>query len=323
MFRTVFAILAFAATCAYSQNVSTYYIRLDKNDSAPLMPSLTFDLSKAANDNSACVFTSSSEHKRRGKKDDIKMSTLAKNGIWNINRELNYKIFGGIASIKSADGKYTYKTIKIRGINPTDQDVEKFIKSISKTHWYAYAIARHESRQRFYVFNQFNSANCKETLRGVPNCGLPDGWGIMQIDSARGSQITTSEVYDWRQNIRGGIAVMDKALKEAKAYFTAVKRTFPDAWEEPPASILIDGTKTRLSYLDACVIQMYNGAAVVRRLKTPYGTYSSYRSAFEFDENAERGKRWKFKPNINKYVYKVVHNEIEGGIKSQNEIVQN
>lgn len=300
----------------FSQDIQTVYIKTSTSGN-PQMPDLTFDVGKVAY-GSYPIFKSSSEHKKRGTRDNVLVKSNTNNGKWNVNRQLNNKFFGGIVSVESENGK-VYSKIKIRGLNPKDEDVQRFIKANCKEHWYAYAIARHESRQRFYVFNQFNSTYYNSKTAGTPNCGLPDGWGIMQIDSKRGSQITTSEVYNWQENILSGIAVMDKAKKEAQAYFNAVKRTFPDKWEEPPAYIVISGTKTRLSYLDACVIQLYNGASVVRRLKTAFGTYSYYRSAFEFDENESSGKRWKFKPNVNQYVFKVISHEVEGAIKTQNE----
>lgn len=266
------------------------------------------------------TFTSKSEHKKRGNKDNIFLKSPANSSnFWDVNSSLKNKIFGGIVEVKSAQNNAVIAKFKIRGQNPKDEDVKKFISENCKDHWYAAAIAQHESRQRFYVFNQFNSSYYKPSIVGVPNCGLPDGWGIMQIDSRRGSDIKTSEVYNWQDNVRAGIAVMDNARKEAIGYFSAIKRTFPKQWEEPPSSILIKGTKTRLSYIDACVIQLYNGASVVRRLKTAFGTYSYYRSAFVFDENADEGERWKFKPNVNNYVYKVVFHEIENNIKTQNE----
>ncbi len=320
MFKVILTLIIIGIfTPSFAEDaIPTYFIRTSEKDGSPIMPKITFNTSEYPRLGVELLFKSKAEHSRRKNRDDILISTK-NTGLWDINKSLNHKIFGGEMFFKYSNNNKSFKKTKIRGKNPPDQFVVDFIKKNCGNHWYAVAIGMHESRQRFYVFNQFNSEYYKTSIRGQPNCGLPDGWGIMQIDSKRGSQITTAETYDWRENVLGGIKVMDKARKEAIAYFNAVKRTFPDKWEEPPSYIVLDGTHTKLSYLDACVIQLYNGASVVRRLKTTYGTYSHYRSAFAFDENASRGKRWKFKPNVNKYVYKVVSHEIEGGIKSENE----
>ena len=323
MFKLFFKLIIMGAAMSSLADdaVPTNFIQTSEKDGSPIMPKISFNTSDYPRLGSELVFKSKAEHARRKNRDDILISTKSA-GLWDVNKSLNYKIFGGEMFFKYSNSDKIFKKTKVRGMNPPDRFVLDFIKKHCGEHWYAAAIGKHESRQRFYVFNQFNSAYYKPAIRGLPNCGLPDGWGIMQIDSKRGSQITTAETYDWRENVRGGIKVMDKARKEAVAYFNAVKRTFPDKWEEPPSHIVLEGTRTRLSYLDACVIQLYNGASVVRRLKTTYGTYSHYRSAFTFDEDASSGKRWKFKPNVNKYVYKVVSHEIEGGIKSENEPVK-
>ena len=323
MYKILVAFIFCLATHAFAQESPTYYISPSLKDGAPKMPLIRLDEKKLnASTSSAVVLESKSEHKKRANKDNIKTkSPLTKTSPyeWDMQKYFGSKIFGGAVVVKSEDGKSVLANFKLRGMNPNDADVVKFIKANCGVHWYAVAIARHESRQRNYVFNQFNSSYYKPSIVGVPNCGMPDGWGIMQIDSRRGSDILTNEVYNWQDNVRGGIKVMDKARTEAIGYFNAIKRTFPDKWENPPAYILLKGTNTKLSYLDACTIQLYNGASVVRRLKTAFGTYSYYRSAFEFDENADEGERWRFKANVNNYVYKVVYHELEGNLKAVNE----
>jgi len=100
---------------------------------------------------------------------------------------------------------------------------------------------------------------------------------------------------------------------EVPAYFSAIKRTFPNKWEEPPSTYTPPGTNTSLTYTRAAEIQLYNGASVVRSLLTPFnnGTTDFYRSCWKFDETASSGNRWSFVANTNNYVYKIIHDEFE------------
>ncbi len=312
VFASVFAIAS-----GYASE-TTFYIEPKGELGAPIMPPLQVHAPfLSQRPDAEFVLTSSAENHKRSGIDDVRLSTkdsgakISSAQQWDINSQLQKKIFGGKVYIKSSIGDHA-TTFLIRGKNPSDEDVKNFIKANCKDHWYAWAIAQHESRQHFNLFNQFNT---QEKIFGTPNYGAPDGWGIMQLDSSRGSEISTEEVYNWQANVLSGLKLMDKAKKEALAYFNAVKRTFPDKWEEPPTVYTPQGCVSKLAALDAAVIQMYNGAAVVRKLKTPFGTYTYYRSCWEFDENAAKGSRWRFKINNHDYVHKVVYNEIEGHIK--------
>ncbi len=302
----------------------TYYIEPSARDGAPSMPDMKIHAaSLQSHKNATLFFQSSSEHKNRGAKDNVAFSSaddadaLSPSLIWDINNQIENKIFGGQVLITAKDGDTEVHSVsfRIRGKNPTQAQVRAFIEKNAGIHWYAWAIAQHESRQHYNVFNQFNT-QMYATLTGIPNHGAPDGWGIMQLDSKRGSEITTDEVYNWQTNALSGLKLMTQARKEAVGYFNAVKRTFPDKWEEPPEAFTPQGCSTKLSALDAAVIQMYNGAAVVRRLKTPFGTYTYSRSCWAFDENAPAGQRWSFKVNNHDYVHKVIYNEVEGHIKA-------
>ncbi len=310
--------------CVLHAGDKTLFIENSHHDGSPQMPNLKVHLDADAHDPDAVLhFESESESKLRHGKDNISLKHTDDEGrvsngkVWDINSQLKNRVFGGKAVVRSvAGGKgKNIATFLIRGKNTSPAQIRKYIDAHCGTHWYAWAIAQHESRQHFYVLNQFNTEIYKK-INGTPNHGAPDGWGIMQVDSKRGSEITTEEVYNWQTNVLSGIKVMDHAKKEAVAYFNAVKRTFPDKWEAPPSVFVPHNCKTRLTALEASVIQLYNGAAVVRKLKTPFGTYSYYRSAWAFDENAPEGRRWHFKVNNHDYVYKVIHNEVEGNLKT-------
>ena len=67
--------------------------------------------------------------------------------------------------------------------------------------------------------------------------------------------------------------------------------------------------------LEAAVVQLYNGGAVIVRVKnnkivTTGG--SAYVSCWRFHPNNASGQKWEFVPNQNNYVYKVLHDEFEG-----------
>lgn len=222
------------------------------------------------------------------------------------------EIIGGDAVLSGTFGDMAPIEFRfsIRGHNPTDGDVEAFVGSLGAPPRYALAILQHESRFGDWFYNQFNPTG---NLRDQPNFGPPDGWGICQLDSARGSAITTAEVWDWKSNVRGGMDIIRKNESEAPGYFDAVRRTHPQAYEPPPATYIPPGTHTAWSHLEAASIQMYNGSSVVERLMTASGGMALYRSCWKFDPNRPVGQRWKFIPNQNDYVQRVTQLFESGG----------
>lgn len=262
-----------------------------------------------------------SERTERGTKDDKNYpasgyKTLPGNQAWDIGAEFGQDFNGGKCKLfyKINGNSEQIVEFSIRGKNPMDDDAKTYIQGVQGSHWYAWAIAEHESRQTKVatdrVFNQFNTdGGSKEK----PNFGAPDGWGMFQRDPSHGGvQPTTKEVYSWHENTTAVLAEFEKKRQEAQRYFDAVKRTFPTKWEEPPASYTETGTTTATTAMEAAIITMYNGASVVWSLKNQFGTYDDYASCWEFRENNPSGSRWHYKVNPKNYLYKVFHDEYEG-----------
>ena len=245
---------------------------------------------------------------------------LPEEGVWELPSSEWFELsplyqaryFGGNARLRYQLGpqEETTSDFRILGENPIDREAKLFAQAQPGVPWYAWAILQHESRIGSRVYNQFYPEGTSE---GEPVFGPPDGWGMAQLDSARGTAISTMEVWNWQSNVQSAVTQM-KANRDRQvpAYFEAIQRTFPQAWEAPPSRYSVPGSTTVLTAAEASEIQLYNGAAVVRRLRSPFGGESLYLSAWAFDENASPGTRWHFVSNRNDYVRKVIINEVDG-----------
>jgi len=294
------------------------------NDS-PQMPQLSIIVPSA--DSSVTmewVFESKAERTERGQADDKRfpatgVKTLAGDVRWMIFQEWGNEFFGGNATIKVTAKKGASQAsrtlqFKIRGENPDDSIAKDYIVANQGQFWYAWAIGQHESRQGSYIYNQFNSA-AYPSIEHLPNFGAPDGWGIMQLDSTRGSAITTDEVYNWQTNADGGIAELNTQRTIAQAYFDYIVRQHgANALSDLPASYTPQGSPTSLTPLEAATLQLYNGPSVRVNGVNIYGNPEQYKSCWEFDPNKPVGSRWQFLPNGNDYVYKVIYEEFDGNI---------
>ncbi|MFT5469318.1 MAG: hypothetical protein ACI8UO_004437 [Verrucomicrobiales bacterium] len=240
---------------------------------------------------------------------------------WDLHGEFGKEFFGGDGQLRyrvtDADGKKIHegeRAFGIRSKNPSDSAALKIIRQERGKYWFAEAVSQHESRQGRQVFNQFNTLG---RVVNQPNFGAPDAWGLFQIDSARGEEVSTMEAWDWRSNVQAGIKEFQTAERDTAKYLEALKRTYPDQYELPPSHLTPPGCKTQLTFEEASIIQLYNGAAIVKKLKTKWDTLSYYRGAFQFYPGNPSGKRWKFIPNKMNYLITVLKNELEGGMKTE------
>ncbi len=292
----------------------------DSSRSLPIMPRLVAQMRGLSADYKV-EWRLESRYPRRGNLDHVKFPEegwleLPGDQEWKAFATYHGRYFGGNAElsirVNEPGGKPVYEAtrdFRILCQNPPDTTTVGYIKSRQGRFWFAWAIAQHESRQWKRVFNQFNEGG---RVPNEPNFGAPDGWGIFQIDSARGATVSTAEVWDWRTNAQAGFDELVTAETDTRNYFLAIQRNYPDAYEAPPATYTPPDCKTSLTYEEASIIQCYNGAAVIRRLRNSHGTLSYYRSCWAFNPSAPSGKRWRFVENRNRYVYKVVKHELEG-----------
>jgi len=296
----------------------THY--MDTSRSLPIMPRLVA-ATPGLSEDYKIQWMLESRYPRRGDLDHVRFPgegwlELPGDQDWKVFASYHGRYFGGNAQISARvlepGGKLVFeatRSFRILCQNPPDATTVQYIKSRQGRFWYAWAIAQHESRQWKQVFNQFNSGG---RVPNEPNYGAPDGWGIFQIDSSRGATVSTAEVWDWRTNAQAGFDELVTAESDTRNYFLAIQRNYPDSYEPPPATYTPPGCKTTLTSEEASIMQCYNGAAVVRKLRNSHGTLSYYRSCWSFNPSGPSGKRWRYVENRNNYVFKVVKHELEG-----------
>ena len=119
-------------------------------------------------------------------------------------------------------------------------------------------------------------------MGGTPNWGYPDGWGIMQVDSARGSAITTAEVYNWKENVKGGVAVFKDKVAATNRFFNAVAKHYPNDPDasNPPSSFIAPGISR-----DLHAKVLYNSAT---GCPTQYANGVTYQNPWHFIEDNKR-----------------------------------
>jgi hypothetical protein len=265
------------------------------------------------------------ERPERGTKDDKNYptsgyKTLPGNQAWDIGAEFGTDFVGGECKLFYKVGSGAEQTLEffIRGKNPLDATAKAHVNNHAKaaTYPYAWAMVQHESRQGNRCFNQFNSGG---STKEKPNLGAPDGWGIAQLDKPLGVSASTTEVYEWKANVTKMYAELQQKEQMAQSYFNIIQSVYPNQWEAPPnpanSAQGFPSVATNMTPLEAAVVQLYNGGAVIVRVKnnkivTTGG--SAYVSCWRFHPNNASGQKWEFVPNQNNYVYKVLHDEFEG-----------
>ena len=239
---------------------------------------------------------------------------------------LTYQLLYADGSTASAQ---TTLKFQILGKNPDMQIAKSYIQANEGSFYYAWAIAQEESRDSssHFVYNQFaNGINGSVGAHGAK--GWPfytplegNGWGMFQRDPTYDPThpVTVDEVWNWHTNVSAAISELGRKQQAAAAYFAAVQRTYPAQWVAPPATYTPPGCRTQLSYMDAAVITLYNGASVV---SGPLwnGQYdnkgnkiyvANFLSCWKFNQNTSQ---WTFVVNNENYVWKVTR-EYEGQAK--------
>ncbi len=227
---------------------------------------------------------------------------------WSLQNATGGNCYGGKATLSATiSGVVFTNSFHVRGWNPSEADVET---EIGDDPFFAKAIARHESgTQDNRTYLQFNETGTLGTdyqtdLKNTPNRSSDlVGWGIYQLSIPAP---TVDEVWSWRSNVSAGLQRLSGKESDAQSYFNAVQRTYPAEWESPPSSYTPPSCTTSLTALEAATLQMFNRAAVVETLMTPYGTYTEYGSCWRFIPNNPSGQRWEFVPNVRDYVKKVI-----------------
>ena len=191
---------------------------------------------------------------------------------WKIWEDIDFStepIFGGNETLKfkliGANGPLGNGAIefKIRGENPDDTRCKAHIIANQGTIWYAWAIAKHESRDSKGDYNQFangldNGGAGAHGAKGEPFYAPSegDGWGLFQRDSASGIPVTTKETWSWNGNMRGFINdEYPEQLLIADNYVNSVMRNNPTTFVEPQFTI----KGQVISGRDVLALTWYNG----------------------------------------------------------------
>lgn len=243
--------------------------------------------------------------------------TLAGDQEWDITAAMGGEFVGGNCTLhyRLNGGNAGNITFRLRGKNPLDAAARACIDASVAADFqaYAWAMARHESRQGNRVYNQFNT---QATIEGTLNYGQPNGWGVCQIDrTAAEGGVTTAEVWNWHTNV----AAMNAKLVEKQTTYNRFIGYFRDSygeqenWSEPPAAHQIGNTTLPAEAWGVMVL--YNGTGGVPWSEVPSHN-QEFRSPWVF--NPTTGV-WSFHDNQNQYAGGPtrVRPELENTIQTQ------
>jgi len=213
------------------------YIAWIGADPAPRMPQLRAQVLPDLGNGISAEWSMRTEYTDHGRNDEVFVPGGATADApvvavisqqWDIGAAMaalpdELRIFGGKAVLKLRAGiafEYEHQ-FRIRGGNPDDAIARAYIDNNNRGIWFAYAIARHESRDGDQIYNQFVPEGSVYPRFGPEDKGLPffsgnpQGWGIMQLDfsAAGGRAATVAEIWDWQRNVVSGMDILeDKQL---------------------------------------------------------------------------------------------------------------
>lgn len=125
---------------------------------------------------------------------------------------------------RNSDGAIASRTISgssnVRGRQPSKSNVKAALSNIELK-----VTAYRESR-----FRQFTNA-------GKPLFGPPHGFGVMQIDNP---PATARQIWDWKDNVRAGIALFNQKKEDARTYPARVRKNHPTATDFTPAQLKLE-----------------------------------------------------------------------------------
>jgi len=242
------------------------------------------------------------------------------NQEWDIEAEFGDEFVGGEVEVTAkciVGGQQStiVDTFWIRGKNPLDADCKAFVIATSNglgKYSYAWAMVQHESRQLSKVYNQFNS---EQGTPELPNRGIPDGWGVAQIDRSGHeppSTASTQEVYNWKTNVAAFFGELEAMSTYANTVLNGIKRRYPnDPASKAPPNFTINGQV--FTAKDILIIVGYNGleGCPWQDVKDVNGNNKQLLSPIRFDPAAN--PKWSQHPNENNYLEEVVE-ELNGAV---------
>lgn len=183
---------------------------------------------------------------------------------WDINFVEGF--VGGDATITyQFNGEEDEFRFRVLGLNPADPVARAYIDAEAGAHWYAYAIAKHESLVAGQYYCQFNPPGAgreyepnKDATQGA------DGFGMMMVDPPD----VRAQLWHWQMNVDEGIERLGIYRGEAADW---IDEQVSQQQQQDPSQPLANEVftyngvnfqaGTARTPTDACTIQRYNGAA--------------------------------------------------------------
>jgi hypothetical protein len=170
---------------------------------------------------------------------------------WKVDFE--GKFYGGTALLISRYGeRIDTFTFYIRGGNPDDKTVIASLEPHKGKYWFITRVNRQESQ-----LHQFGGAKLVETTskqklkgfanaKGEPTYGYPRGFGLKQLDNWDNGPATHQHLWNWKENIVGGIEVVKEKEKKVKGWQGEDLKNLEE-WNRPNKSNPVSDT---LTYID-------------------------------------------------------------------------
>ena len=203
--------------------------------------------------------------------------------IWRSYQTASF--FGGDATLtyrlmKNTDEVLSPQTINFRsgGRNSDDARCKAYIQAKpdagpTDNLWFAYAIAKHETKalnNRIIYYNQFYELTILEIDVGRPvwgNDGLnrPGGYGIFQVSGTTSdnfANISREQIWNWQVNVDAGYTILKNKRTEANVWMTSQRS---QAGSTVLPSHTVSGVQfaeeTQRTMEDAVTMKAYNGAS--------------------------------------------------------------
>lgn len=119
---------------------------------------------------------------------------------------------GGKLSVRAQAGKSTATiAVELQGSNPTQYEVTKFLEKEPNANGFGKILAKESKFEHFSY--------------GQPIKSFDNGFGMCQLTTPRPQYI---QVWNWKLNVQGGLALYAQKKKEAITYLSQDKRTYTD-----------------------------------------------------------------------------------------------
>lgn len=128
--------------------------------------------------------------------------------------DLDQKIIGGKLTVEVKVGADTFKrSVVVKGKNPGEQRVTQLLGTIDDVKGFEKIIEKES------VFKNFIDAD------GEPLLSFDQGYGLTQMTNPAP---TYEQVWNWKENVKGGCSLFQEKQKAAKSYLSKDKRSYTD-----------------------------------------------------------------------------------------------